>query len=165
MHPLSPVTRNLSPRILALDPGYDRLGIAVLEGTTLLFSKCFTTPKTLAFEERLQLVGKEVENSIKKYKPQALALETLFFAKNQKTALHVAEVRGMLIYIAMQHGLTLFEYQPSAIKIAVTGVGNADKKQVMAMIPRLINLEKEPKHDDEYDAIAVGITCIASERF
>lgn len=151
--------------VLALDPGYDRLGIAVLEGNTLLYSDCFTTPKNKAFEERLALVGNEVERVIAKYKPTALALETLFFSKNQKTAMHVAEVRGMLIYIAARAGLSVHEYAPGAVKIAVTGVGNADKKQVITMVPRLIKLEKIPKHDDEYDAIAVGITCVVTERF
>ncbi len=152
-------------RILALDPGYDRLGIAVLEGNSLLYSDCVTTPKSASFQERLGMAGTEVERVIAEYSPNALALETLFFSSNRTTAMHVAEVRGMLIYIAAQKGLKLFEYAPGAVKIAVTGVGNADKNQVIHMVPKLLKLEKVPKYDDEYDAIAVGITCIASEKF
>jgi crossover junction endodeoxyribonuclease RuvC len=157
--------------ILSIDPGYERLGTAVLEKTTgrerLLYSHCFTTSRTQSHADRLNLVGAEVERIIEHYHPTVLAIETLFFSKNQKTALLVAEARGVILYAAKKHGLAVYEFQPSEIKIAVTGHGNSDKKQMMAMIPRLIDMKNAstphtgPKHDDEYDAIAAGITFFA----
>lgn len=162
--------------ILAIDPGYERVGVAVLEKPSnssniekLVYSNCFKTSKDLSFIERLELVGEEIERVIKKYKPKALAIEKLFFNTNQKTATNVSEVRGALIYIALKNGLKVFEYTPLQIKVAVTGYGHGDKKQIISMIKNLIKIEKEINlsagGDDEYDAIAVGITCFASERF
>ena len=84
---------------------------------------------------------------------------------NQKTAIDVAGVRGMLFYIAKKHSLSVFEYTPLQIKMAVTGYGKSDKKQVTDMVTKLIKIDKKIKFDDEYDAIAVGLTCFASERF
>lgn len=161
-------------RLISLDPGYERLGIAVIEKgastargvkDALLYSDCFKTAKDLPHHERLALVGAEIERVIAEYQPQALALETLFFSKNQTTAIKVAEVRGVILYIAAKHGLRVFEYNPMSIKVAVTGHGGSDKAAVMSMIPRLIRIDKTIKHDDEYDAIAVGLTCLATERF
>ena len=101
----------------------------------------------------------------KKYKPEALAMETLFFNSNQKTAMNVAEARGAITYLAMKHGLTFSQYTPLQIKIAVTGSGRADKKQVISMIERLIITNKEVAQDDEYDAIACGLTFFASKSY
>jgi crossover junction endodeoxyribonuclease RuvC len=158
--------------ILSIDPGYERVGIAVLEksstgsgGEELIYSDCFKTSKELPFIERLKLVGQEVERVIKEYKPEAFAIEKLFFNTNQKTATNVSEVRGAVIYIALKNKLKVFEYTPLQIKVAVAGDGHGDKEQVIAMVKNLIKIEKEIKYDDEYDAIAVGLTCFASERF
>ncbi|MBT7339433.1 MAG: crossover junction endodeoxyribonuclease RuvC, partial [Candidatus Jacksonbacteria bacterium] len=157
---------------LSIDPGYERVGIAVLEKTSagsggeeLIYSECFKTSKELPFTQRLELVGNEVERVIKQYKPEAFAIEKLFFNTNQKTATNVSEVRGALIYIALKNKLKVFEYTPLQIKVAVAGDGHGDKEQVIAMVKNLIKIEKEIKYDDEYDAIAVGLTCSASERF
>ena len=157
--------------ILSIDPGYERVGIAVLEKVSagtgneqLIYSNCFKTEKGLPFLERLELVGKEVERVIKKHKPNAFAIEKLFFNTNQKTATMVSEVRGALIYIALKNKLKVFEYTPLQIKVAVCGDGHGDKKQVISMIKHLIKIEREIRHDDEYDAIAVGLTCFASEK-
>ena len=155
-------------KILSIDPGYERVGIAVLEKTNkeqLIYSNCFKTSKELAFIERLELIGQEVERIIKTHKPEALAIEKLFFNTNQKTATNVSEVRGALIYIALKSGLKVFEYTPLQIKVAVAGDGHGDKTQVITMLKNLIKIEKDIKYDDEYDAIAVGLTCFASERF
>lgn len=157
-------------KVLSVDPGYGRLGIAVIEkGTrgkdTLLYSSCLETPKTDPYEKRLLCVGEEIERVINKYSPDVFASESLFFAKNQKTAISVAGARGVLLYTAKQHDLPIFEYTPLQIKIAVTGYGRGDKKQVTEMVVRLIDTNKEILLDDEYDAIAVGLTCIASEKF
>ena len=158
--------------ILSIDPGYERVGIAILEKTSngsggeeLIYSDCFKTSKELSFIERLELVGQEVERVIEKYKPEGFAIEKLFFNTNQKTATNVSEVRGALIYIALKNRLKVFEYTPLQIKVAVAGDGHGDKEQVIAMVKNLIKIEKEIKYDDEYDAIAVGLTCSASERF
>lgn len=151
-------------RILSADPGYERLGIAVIEDNTLLFSDCIQTPKEDDFTERVLTLGEEFKKIIKEYKPEGFAIETLFFSKNTKTAMRVAEVRGMLIYLARSMGVKVFEYAPSEIKVAVTGHGQSDKKQVTLMVERLIKINKKIKFDDEYDAIAVGLTCCAIER-
>lgn len=157
-------------RLIAIDPGYERLGVAVLEKNprekeALVYSDCFKTSAKLTHAERLSLIGKEVSRVIEEFGPKALSIETLYFSTNAKTAITVAEARGTVLYEAAKHGLKIYEYGPGEIKAAVTGYGKSDKEQVMAMIPRLIRIEKEIKHDDEYDAIAVGLTCFACERF
>jgi crossover junction endodeoxyribonuclease RuvC len=157
-------------RIIAIDPGYERLGIAVLERLprqkeSLVYSDCFKTSAKLPHAERLGLVGKELERVIAEFAPQALCLESLFFSENKKSAIAVAEARGVILYQASTHNLPVYEYGPGQIKVAVTGYGKSDKAQVISMIPRLIRVEKEIRHDDEYDAIAVGLTCFATEKF
>ena len=168
---------NKPQRVLAFDPGFERLGVAILEKQkgnpstplrareTLLYSACIRTKAKLPFAQRLLQLGQEAEVLIKKWKPDAVALEDVYFAKNAKTALKVAEVRGMLSYLAAIHKLTLFEYTPLQVKVAVTGHGRSDKRAVAAMVPRLITLPRRVRLDDEIDAIAVGLTCLACEKF
>ena len=162
-------------RVLAFDPGYERLGVAVLEKDKLLFSDCIRTSAKLHFAQRLTVVGKTAEALIKKWKPDAVALEEIYFAKNTKTALKVAEVRGVLTYLVTTNELPLFEYTPAEVKVAITGYGKSDKKAVGAMVLRLLGLQTLPAParpagggrqglDDELDAIAVGLTCLASIR-
>lgn len=151
-------------KILSADPGYERLGIAVLEDNTLLFSDCIQTPKEDDFTKRLLQLGDEFKKIVEEYSPDAFAIEKLFFSKNTKTAMKVSEVRGMLIYLAESMGVKVFEYAPSEIKVAVTGYGQSDKKQVTLMVEKLITIDKKIKFDDEYDAIAVGLTCAAIVR-
>lgn len=155
-------------RVLAFDPGYERLGVAVLEKQggkeILLHSDCVRTSAKLAFPERLSAVGKAAEALISKWQPDAVALEEVFFEKNAKTAMQVAEVRGMLTYIAAKKGLPLHQYKPAEVKIATTGHGGSDKRAVGMMVRRLLSVPPGKKLDDELDAIAVGITCLASVR-
>ena len=113
---------------------------------------------------RLKNIGQELEIIIKKYKPKALSIEKLYFTTNQKTAMNVAEARGTIIYICAKNNLQIYEYTPPQIKIAVTGYGKASKEMVMSMVPKLINIKKEIKSDDEIDAIAIGLTCLACEK-
>lgn len=152
--------------VLAIDPGFDRLGIAVLHRDpkkhVVVFSECFNTDKKLSFEERLVLLGNHLEKIIKKYKPNSLSIETLFLSNNKKTVMHVAEVRGMIIYICKKNNLDIFEYNPNSVKVAVTGYGGATKENVMAMVPKLVLFEGRPESDDELDAIAIGLTHLAS---
>lgn len=149
-------------KILGIDPGYGRLGIAVLEKNPqkdlLLFSDCIETSPKDSFEKRLVEIGNAVSQIIKTYQPEVLAIEALFFSNNKKTAMQVAEARGVILYEAQKNGLKIFEYQPGAVKIAVTGHGSSDKKQIMHMIPLLVSMKKTKLLDDEYDAIALAIT-------
>lgn len=155
-------------RILAIDPGYDRLGVAVLERQqqqdVLLFSSCVTTTKTSAHADRLGELGIAVEALFVEYEPEAVAIETLFFNKNQKTATGVAEARGVILYLAKRYGAAVHEYGPQEIKVAVTGYGKSDKVAVIDMVKRLIQNAPIKALDDEYDAIAIGITCLATLR-
>lgn len=157
-------------KILAIDPGFERVGIAIIEKLpkqkdTLVYSECFKTSAKIPFHERLTLIGAQVEKMIKKYKPVALAIEKLYFTTNQKTVMGVSEARGVIIYSASRNGLQIFEYTPPQIKVAVTGYGKADKNMVMSMVPKLILIDRIIKSDDELDAIAIGLTCLACERF
>jgi crossover junction endodeoxyribonuclease RuvC len=152
--------------IIAIDPGYERVGIAILEkGTSkevLIFSECFKTSTEEKHEDRLKLIGEEIEKVIKKYKPEAMGIETLFFKTNAKTAMKVSEARGVIMYEAAKNNLEILEFSPLQIKVAVTGYGKSDKEQVTEMVKKLIKITEPIKYDDEYDAIAVGLTFFAS---
>lgn len=156
-------------KILSIDPGFERVGIAIIEKTflqkdILVYSKCFKTSAKIPFPERLRNIGIEIEKIIKKYKPKVLAIEKLYFTTNQKTAMGVSEARGVIIYVASKNGLSIYEYTPPQIKVAVTGYGKASKEMMMSMVPKLININTTIKSDDELDAIAIGLTCLACER-
>jgi crossover junction endodeoxyribonuclease RuvC len=155
-------------RVLAFDPGYDRLGIAVVENNNgkevLVHSICITTNRTDEIADRLKVIGEAVEDHILRFVPETVALETLFFNKNIKTGIAVAEVRGIIMYLAKHYKKHLMEFSPQEIKIAVTGYGKSDKSAVISMVKRLIANVPENALDDEYDAIAVGITALAHSR-
>ncbi|MFH0846259.1 MAG: crossover junction endodeoxyribonuclease RuvC [Patescibacteria group bacterium] len=153
-------------KIISIDPGYERLGIAIIEKESgqkeeLLYSACFQTCGKDCFEDRLNEIGREIEKIITEYKPQALIIESLFFNNNQKTALKVSEAKGIIKYCALSKNIPVYEFTPLQIKTAITGYGRSDKKQITTMLPNLINIKKEVKYDDEYDAIAVGLTYFA----
>lgn len=155
-------------RVLAIDPGYDRLGVAILEKhdnkEVLLYSTCIETKPDTELSDRLLMLGNEIQALIDEYAPSALGIETLFFNKNIKTAIGVAQARGIVLFLAKKAGCTLYEFGPQEIKVAVTGYGKSDKKAVIDMVKRLIPSVKDDAHDDEYDAVAVGITCLAHYR-
>ncbi len=155
-------------KVLAIDPGYGRCGVAVVEKENgkekLIYSACIETSAAADFPVRLAEVADECARLMKKYAPDAVALEKLYFSSNQKTAMRVAEVRGALIQTASSHGLAVFEYGPGEVKSAVASSGTADKKQMASMVRMLIKIEKKIEHDDEYDAIAIGITHLARVR-
>ncbi|HCB35617.1 MAG: crossover junction endodeoxyribonuclease RuvC [Candidatus Taylorbacteria bacterium RIFCSPHIGHO2_02_49_25] len=156
-------------RVLAIDPGYNRLGVAVLEKLPgqkemLLYSACVQTAKELSHANRLLNIATAIRKVADEFKPEAVALETLFFTTNRKTAISVAEARGAILVEAARAQLPIHEYTPLQIKVAVTGYGKSDKRQVTQMIKKLIALPEKKRFDDEYDAIAVGLTCLASER-
>lgn len=155
-------------KVLAIDPGYGRCGVALLEKVdgkaVWIYSDCIETAREDDFPERLAAVASACALLIEKHAPDALAMERLFFNTNQKTALHVAEVRGAILHAAAQAELPSFEYTPGQVKSATTGYGKADKKQVTSMLHMLLKIDKTITHDDEYDAIAVGITHLAHAR-
>lgn len=155
-------------RVLAIDPGYGRCGIAVIEKKSgkdaVLFSSCIETSASDEYTERLRTVIENVQRAIKTYDPSALAMERLFFSSNQKTAMRVAEVRGAILAAAASAGLSVHEYGPGEIKVSTTGDGRADKKQVAAMVRMLVKIEAPVRLDDEYDAIAIGLTHLAHAR-
>ena len=157
-------------RILGIDPGFERLGIAILEKNKndkkerVLFSECFKTSPKLEFSERLKLIGEEVRAVIKKYKPEFVSIETLFLTTNHKTVMRVAEARGVVIYEASRAGLGVFEVSPPQIKIATTGYGKSDKAQMIKMVKILVDIDNSKKSDDELDAIAIAITGLAHLR-
>lgn len=156
-------------KILGIDPGYDRVGIAIIEKLpktkeTLVYSACLQTSVKDDFYTRLGQVGAKIAEVVDAYSPDALAIETLFITKNQKTAMRVSEARGVIIHEAIRKKIRVYEYTPLQIKIAVTGHGGSDKTHVMKMIPFLVKIGSKKAQDDEYDAIAVALTCLASER-
>lgn len=153
-------------RVIAIDPGYDRLGVAVMEyengSEVLLYSTCVESNRNDTLPDRLRTIGDAFLAVIEQYSPDALGIETLFFNKNVKTALGVAEARGALIYIARSANCAVYEFSPQQIKSAITGYGNSDKKAVIEMVLRLVKNAPTKALDDEYDAIAVGVTCLAT---
>ncbi len=154
-------------RVIAIDPGYGRCGVAVLMKESgkehVLYSECIETSAELSFPERLAAVVAGCERVIHEETPTHMAIEKLYFATNQKTAMQVAEVRGALISLATQNGLHVSEYTPMQVKAAL-GYGRADKKQMAKMLHLLVKIDKPIQHDDEYDAIAVGVTHLARAR-
>lgn len=155
-------------RVLSIDPGYGRCGVAVLEKEggkeRLVYSACIETPPTADFPLRLSAVTNECVRLLKKYRPDAVALERLYLAKNKKTAMRVAEIRGALIGAAANAKVPIFEYSPGEVKSAVAGFGKADKRAIIKMLHVLLTIEKKIAYDDEYDAIAVGVTHLARSR-
>lgn len=155
-------------RVLAIDPGYDRIGVAVMEHDGqkehLLYSTCLETDRSASLAQRLQSIGVDISTLITKYNPTALAIESLFFNKNVKTAIGVAHARGVIMYLAQQASCIVYEFGPQEIKVAVTGYGKSDKQAVYEMVQRLVDNVPAKALDDEYDAIAIGITCLAHHR-
>jgi crossover junction endodeoxyribonuclease RuvC len=152
-------------RILGIDPGYDRCGVAVLDKVdgkeSLLLSGCITTDKNVPFEHRLVTVTKELANLVETHKPAICALEQLYFTTNKKTAMRVAEVRGAIVAMMCERGITIRECGPGQVKVAITGDGRATKRQMIMMVPKLISMSKTVQYDDEYDAIAIALTVSA----
>lgn len=149
--------------IVGIDPGYDRLGIAVLEKKDkerekLIFSECVTTHKKDSESIRLHTVGNAFAKIIETYNPDEIAIEKLFFVKNISTGILVAHVCGIIKYLAKEHNIPLYEYAPTEIKVAITSHGHATKEDVHMMVARLIPLMDKKRKDDEIDAIAIALT-------
>jgi len=154
------VNYNQQHTILAIDPGYDRCGAAIIhtaETATIFHSWCITTDKKDSHANRLAVIFKNIEIAIAEYKPTTIALETLFFSVNKKTVMGVAEARGVIVVLAGLHNIPLIELSPQEVKLAMTGSGNADKKSVQKMVAMTLKIDISKKLDDEVDAIALGM--------
>ncbi len=148
-------------RILGIDPGYAIVGTGIVEYEGNKFKVidygAITTNANEDMFDRLKKIYDEIELLIKEFKPDALAIEELFFNSNQKTAINVAQARGVLILAAKNYDVPIFEYTPLQVKQAVVGYGRAEKVQVQQMTKAILNLEKIPKPDDTADALALTI--------
>lgn len=148
-------------RILGIDPGYAIIGWGLLNYERGRFSPldfgAVTTQAETPFAERLQQIHTDLSLLLAKHQPDAMAIEKLYFKNNQKTAIEVAEARGVILLAAQNAGVPIYEYTPLQVKSAVTGFGQAQKAQVMEMTRRLLRLQQVPKPDDTADALAIAI--------
>lgn len=148
-------------RILGIDPGIATVGFGVVdsEGPRQSFVRCgvITTPAGTALSSRLERIYSDMGELISTFKPDAAAVEELFFNTNITTGIAVAHGRGVLLCAAERCGIPLFEYTPGQVKMAVTGYGKAEKRQVMDMTKRLLKLAKTPRPDDAADALALAL--------
>ena len=147
--------------ILGIDPGYADAGFGVLDVSgpkeKILTFGSIQTPAGQPMGERLHKLHKELDQLITTYQPVCLAIEKLFFSKNVKTALSVAEARGVIRLCAEQRSLPCREFSPAEVKLAVCGHGSADKAQVQKMVKLLLGLKTIPKPDDAADALALAL--------
>ncbi|MBR5134088.1 MAG: crossover junction endodeoxyribonuclease RuvC [Clostridia bacterium] len=148
-------------RILGIDPGYAIIGWGAIEYQRGRYMPlCFgaiTTKAHTDFNDRLALIYRDTKELLDKIKPDALAIEKLYFTTNKTTAVQVCEARGVILLAAQQAGVAVFEYTPLQVKSAVTGYGKAEKPQVMEMTRRLLGLKEVPRPDDTADALAIAI--------
>lgn len=146
--------------ILGIDPGTARLGFGVLrkEGSRLVHVAhgCLETPKTMPHAERLSVLHAALHDLVATHRPELVGVEKLFFQKNVKTAMTVSEARGVTLLALRDRGVPISEHTPMQVKMAVTGYGGADKRQVQEMVRRLLSLSAIPKPDDAADALAIA---------
>lgn len=148
-------------RFLGIDPGIATVGFGVIEKTgnnyTMIDMGTIVTPKNLDTPERLNIIRTDLLDLIDTFKPHAVSVEKLYFSTNVKTAMTVAEARGVILETIFSKGIQVVEFNPLEIKQAVTGDGKADKKQIQDMLKLLLKLEKAPKQDDAADALASAL--------
>ena len=147
--------------ILGIDPGTAALGYGLIQSNKdnlkLIKYGCITTESKQAMPLRLHLIYEEVKKLIQKYKPDQLAVEEIFFAKNSKTALKVGQARGVILLLGAEHRIPVFDYAPLQVKQSIAAYGRADKEQVQKMVQVILKLEKLPEPDDAADALAIAI--------
>lgn len=147
--------------ILGIDPGYAIVGWGVVRWERGRFTPvdfgAITTPAAMPFSRRLETIYQELSVILTRHKPDAAAVEKLYFQNNKTTAIDVAQARGVILLALRQQGVPAFEYTPMQVKSAVTGYGQAHKPQVMEMTRRLLRLDAVPKPDDTADALAIAI--------
>lgn len=163
--------------ILGIDPGSTTTGYAIIEkqrdqinNLKVIDFGCIITDKFLDMGERLDKMHKEITKLIKKHKPKIISIETLFFFKNLKTVMPVSQTRGVLLLAAIQNNVSILEFTPLQMKLAIAGYGRAEKKQIKKMIEKIIDISEfdlkknHRKKDDAFDAIGMAI-CAASKTF
>lgn len=148
-------------RILGIDPGYAIVGFGVIdyagsEFRAVEYGSIYTEAHT-PFTDRLMLIDTDMQEILRRYKPDCMAIEKLYFTTNRTTGIDVAQARGILVLDAAKAGLPVFEYTPLQVKQAVVGYGKAEKHQVMDMTRRILKLAQIPKPDDAADALAIAI--------
>lgn len=155
-------------RILGIDPGTGILGFGVIDiengKLSLVDAGVITTPPKTADSDRLETIFDELSEIIAATKPEVMAVEKLFFAKNVTTAMSVSQARGIVLLLGKQHKMELHEYTPMQIKQALTGYGKATKSQIQEMVRSVLKLKSIPKPDDAADALACAITCSMNMR-
>ena len=148
-------------RILGIDPGYAIVGFGVLDYDGVNFSPieygAVLTEAGVPFPERLRAIHEDIEFIFNKFKPDCMAIERLYFTTNQKTAIDVAQARGITVLSAAIRNVPVSEYTPLQVKLSVTGYGTAEKKQVMEMTKSILGLAQIPKPDDAADALAIAV--------
>lgn len=148
-------------RILGIDPGYAIVGFGVVEYSGVTFRTveygAILTEAHTPFDKRLCLIDEDMQEILNRFRPDCMAIERLYFTTNQKTAIDVAQARGILVLAAAKRGLPVYEYTPLQVKQSVVGYGKAEKHQIMDMTRRILNLEQIPKPDDAADALALAI--------
>lgn len=155
--------------IVGIDPGYAIVGYGIIEyegnSYKVLDYGAITTSSKLPFNKRLGLIFEGMSEILDRFPVKEVAIEELFFAKNTKTAIDVAQARGVISLSCELKGIEIFEYTPKQVKQGVCGYGGADKKQVQEMVKRLLNLREVPKPDDIADALAIAICHSSTNRF
>lgn len=148
-------------RILGIDPGYGITGFGLIEAqrgqSQLLRFGAITTPPGMEFPARLEMIYNDMVELLQLAKPDAVAIEELFFGQNVTTGIGVAQSRGVILLAIRQAGVPIFPYKPMQVKQSVVGYGSATKHQVQDMTRRLLKLDKIPKPDDAADAIAIAL--------
>ena len=148
-------------RILGIDPGFATIGFGLVQAyrvqVHMVTYGAITTPAGLPLSKRLYQIGTDMEDLIGQLKPDVISIEELFFNTNITTGIAVAHGRGVILYAAEKCGIPLYEYTPSQVKLAVTGYGKAEKRQVMDMTKRLLKLKSVPRPDDAADALALAL--------
>lgn len=147
--------------VLGLDPGYAIVGYGVIESVNgrhkMLGYGAITTPAGMEMPRRLLEIARDMRTLLDTVKPDAVAIEELFFNTNITTGIQVAQARGVILTACAERGLLPFEYTPSQVKQAVVGYGKAEKKQVMEMTRMILGLSKVPRPDDAADALAIAV--------
>lgn len=163
-----PTSRLKRVTILGIDPGLADTGYGVIEKNkgevTSVDFGCIKTKAGVPDKQRLVEIHIAINQLIKKFKPDIMAVEKLFFARNVTTAMSVGQARGVIILAAGKHRLELVEFTPLQVKQALTGYGRASKNQIKKMVKIILNLPRPPKSDDAADALAVAICCANSRR-
>ena len=148
-------------RILGIDPGYAIVGFGIVDYAGSVFQAveygAIYTEAHTPFTARLCSIEEDIQELLRRYRPDCMAIERLYFTNNQKTAIDVAQARGVLVVAAARKGIPVHEYTPLQVKQAVVGYGKAEKHQIMDMTRRILRLEQTPKPDDAADALALAI--------